>query len=294
MTPDAPVSTWFLAVLRAAMPAVPVIGINLAIIPRFGRRGGTAVGRVFMHIFVINLERDGARRAQILSHLKGLGLDAEVLPAVEGAKLPPEALPAGTHPGLSGGEIGCYLSHVRFWETVVERGLPHAIVLEDDVHCRPDMLNVAEEAIATGLPFDALRLSALRPIHGKLLATLSNGVRLVLPTKNPSGTQGYLVSLEGARRLLEQLSVPRCPIDNALDLYWKYGLRIPLVSPSVVEEDASLASTIVGRYGMNERKTVFRHLARVARAERRKWTVFFMARRLKASLRAAGRGRGVS
>lgn len=247
-----------------------------------------------MHIFVINLERDAVRRAQILDHLRGLGLDAEIVPAVEGAKVSPEALPAGTHPGLSGGEIGCYLSHVRFWETVVERGLPHAIVLEDDVHCRPDMLRVAEEAIATGLPFDALRLSALKPIRGQRLATLSGGFKIILPTKNPSGTQGYLVSLEGARRLLEHLSVPHCPIDNALDLYWKYGLRIPLVSPSVVEEDASLASTIVGRYGTGERKTVFSHLARVARAERRKWTVFLMARSLRASLRAAGQRGGAS
>ena len=90
-----------------------------------------------MKIFVLNLERAVERRQSMLQHLSGLGIEAEILPAVEGARLPPSSLPAGTDPRLSPGEVGCYLSHVRFWEIVVERGLEHAIVLEDDVLCSP-------------------------------------------------------------------------------------------------------------------------------------------------------------
>lgn len=247
-----------------------------------------------MHIFVINLERAAERRAYILDHLGKLGLAAEILPAVEGARVPREELPEGTHPGLSPGEIGCYLSHVRFWQIVVDRGLEHAIVLEDDVRCQPGLIKVVNEAIAAGLPFDALRLSALRPIRGQHLVTLPGGVEIILPSKNPSGTQGYLVTQAGARRLLERLSVPRRPIDDALDLYWKFGLSIPLISPSMVEEDPGIASTIAGRQGSGGSGGLFRHLARVARAERRKWVVFFMARRLRASLRSVAGTRGES
>ena len=237
-----------------------------------------------MHIFIINLERAAERRETILRHLRGLGLEAEILPAVEGAHLPPGSLPQGTHPGLSPGEIGCYLSHVRFWETVVARRLPHAIVLEDDVLCSPSLMRVATETAALGLPLDALRLSALRPIRGLPIATLSGGERLILPTKNPSGTQGYMVSLAGAQRLLEALSVPRCPIDAALDAYWKHGLRVPLVSPSVVTEDASVASTISGRFGTHRSNRFVQHIARVAQSQRRKLTVFLMARQLRRRL----------
>lgn len=238
-----------------------------------------------MDIFVINMERATERREHILAHLRDLGLKAEILPAVEGARVLPEALPPGTHPDLSAGEIGCYLSHVRFWETVVARGLDHAIVLEDDVRCSPNLMEIVHQVLASGVPFDAVRLSALRPIRGEPLAILPGGARIVLPTKNPSGTQGYLVSQTGARRMLQRLNTLSCPIDDTLDLYWRHGLRIPVLTPTVVEEDPNLASTIVGRYGSSDRKTFLRHLARVAMSQRRKLTVKLMARQLRAEMR---------
>jgi glycosyl transferase family 25 len=235
-----------------------------------------------MKIFVLNLERATGRRALMLARLQDAGLQAEILPAVEGLQVDRASLPAGTEPGLSAGEIGCYLSHLRFWETVVERGLDHAILLEDDVIVRPELLRVAGEIAELDLPFDAVRLSALEPVRGIPVAMLSGGTRLVLPNKNPSGAQGYLVSLAGAKRLLARLAVPRQPVDDAFDAYWKYGLCIPVVFPCLVEEDRSMDSTIgSGRFGGGQRKSLRRHLARVAEAQRRKITVFLMARRLR-------------
>lgn len=235
-----------------------------------------------MKIFVLNLARATQRRALMESRLAELGLEGEILPAIEGAHIPPAELPAGTEPGLSPGEIGCYLSHVRFWQTVVERKLPHAMILEDDVILDPQLMEVADEIAALDLPCEAVRLSSIQPVRGLPVAALSGGRRLILPNKNPSGTQGYLVSLAGARRLLASLSIPKMPIDNALDAYWKQGLAIPVVFPCVVREDPAVASDIVGRYRSDERKTLGRHLARVFEAQRRKITVFLLARRVRA------------
>lgn len=241
-----------------------------------------------MKIFVVNLERAADRREAILRHLGELGLEAEILPAVEGVKVDRATLGPGAEPGLSNGEVGCYLSHLRFWQIVVERRLPHAIVLEDDVVCSPSLMRVAREAAALMPPFDAVRLSALQPIRGIPVATLSGGEQLILPTKHPSGTQGYMVSLEGARRLLAAIPVPKSPIDDTLDRYWKYGLCVPVLSPSVVVEDASIASSIGARFGSKGADSVARrltrHFARVAEAERRKISVFLMARWIRAKL----------
>lgn len=241
-----------------------------------------------MKIFVINLERAADRRVAILRHLHELGLEAEILPAVEGVKVDRATLGPGAEPGLSNGEVGCYLSHLRFWQIVVERKLPNAIVLEDDVICSPALARVADEIAALDLPFDAVRLSALQPIRGIPLLSLSSGEKLILPNKHPSGTQGYLVSLAGARRLLAALAVPKGPIDDTLDRYWKYGLCVPVLSPSVVVEDARLQSSIGARFGnaaaRHPLQRLSRHLGRIAEAERRKLAVFLMARRLRARL----------
>jgi hypothetical protein len=163
-----------------------------------------------MKIFVINMARATERRT-ILRHLDELGLEAEIPPAVEGAKIERSTLGPDAEPGLSAGEIGCYLSHIRFWQIVVERELEHAIVLEDDVICDPAMMTVAEEIASLKLPVDAVRLSALQPIRGRTIARLSGGHSLLLPNKNPSGTQGYMVSLQGPATCCRCCRCPSSP-----------------------------------------------------------------------------------
>ena len=242
-----------------------------------------------MKIFVLNLDRAKERRSVMVGRLAAAGLEAEFLPAVDGRLIDRATLPAGTETRLLPGEIGCYLSHLRFLQVVVERGLEHAIVLEDDVTISPDLLQVSAEVIAAGMQWDAVRLSALKPVRGIAVAELSHGRRLVLPNKSPSGAQAYLVSLAGARRLLDRLSVPRQAIDTALDAYWKSGLCIPIVTPCPVEEDELQPSTITAndaaRLASAEPKTALRHWARVAEAQRRKITVYLMARKTKAARR---------
>lgn len=39
---------------------------------------------------------------------------------------------------LSRGEIGCLLSHIKAWQTLIASTLPCAVILEDDVHLAPD------------------------------------------------------------------------------------------------------------------------------------------------------------
>lgn len=235
-----------------------------------------------MKVFVLNLERAAERRTTMLTHLQDRALDAEILSAVEGTRVDRTRLPAGTRASLSAGEIGCYLSHLHAWETVVRRGLDYAIVLEDDVIVSPELKRAAAEIAALDLPFDAVRLSALKPVRGIPVASLSDGSRLVLPNKNPSGAQGYLVSQAGAKRLLAKLAVPDKPVDDAFDEYWKHGLCIPVLHPCLVEEDQSLASTIGYRADSHTPKSLLRHLTRVAQAQRRKLAVFLIALRLRA------------
>lgn len=232
-------------------------------------------------IFILNLERAPRRRRIMLDRLAALGLEGEILTAVDGRKLTGADLPPGTEPGLTPGEIGCYLSHVGSWKTVVRRGLSHAVILEDDVILSPKLVELVGEIIALGIPFDAVRLSALFPVRGIPVASLSGTARLVLTTKPPSGAQGYLVTLEGARRLLAKLSVPKMPVDVAFDRYWKYGLRMPLLFPAVVEEDKALESTIVTRIRHTRRETISQRLSHLVEKRIRKVAAFFMARRLR-------------
>jgi glycosyl transferase family 25 len=234
-----------------------------------------------MKIFLLNLERAPQRREIMLERLSALGLEAELLSAVDGIMLDAADLPPGTEPGLSPGEIGCYLSHVNFWKTIIQRQLPHAIIIEDDVIISPGLMPAVEEILALPMPFDAVRLSALFPIRGIPVASLSGNAQLVLTTKPPGGCQCYLVSNDGARKMLSKLAVPKQPIDVAYDRYWMYGLCMPVLSPPVTEEDKSLESTIASRIRDTYRETAIRRMAHLAEKRVRKVAAFFMARKLR-------------
>ncbi len=83
--------------------------------------------------FVIHLARAEGRRAQVEKLLKGTPYPARVLNAVDGALVPeternasisekPLFAPAYPFP-LSSGEYGCFQSHRRAWQMILDEGL---------------------------------------------------------------------------------------------------------------------------------------------------------------------------
>eukprot|EP00965_Chrysotila_dentata_P160778 5309267-Pleurochrysis_carterae.AAC.1 len=85
--------------------------------------------------------------AQLRQH----GLSGRRVEAVDGRSLSNNDLrrvstPLATHL-LPRGVIGCFLSHVLFWELVVERGHECAIVLEDDCELQPDFASAVAETV---------------------------------------------------------------------------------------------------------------------------------------------------
>lgn len=102
-----------------------------------------------MQIFVINLEKDKERFAQIAASLNEYKLPFERIEAVYGASINREEDPSiftgkewlVRHNCLSStklvgnltdGELGCALSHIKVYKEIVARNLPGAIILEDD------------------------------------------------------------------------------------------------------------------------------------------------------------------
>jgi glycosyl transferase family 25 len=204
-----------------------------------------------LHVLVINLERSADRRAAITSRLAVHGLVPEFFAATDGRLLDPARLAQLAGPqGLSPGEIGTYLSHVGAWRRIVDRGWDAALILEDDAVFTAELPAVLASLTPVVLArFDVVRLASLMKQVGKPLDALTGQHTLVLPTKNPSGLQGYVVTARGARRLLEEMGTPRVAIDTAMDRVWQRHVDVVLVVPPVVYEDSSLPSltTSTGR-----------------------------------------------
>ena len=101
-------------------------------------------------VFVISLERSVERRRRVAEMLESLKVKFTIFPAIDGSALSPQELElyssdlavkkAGRE--LVAGEIGCYLSHLRLWESIGETGIQNALILEDDAEIGSAAVNI--------------------------------------------------------------------------------------------------------------------------------------------------------
>jgi GR25 family glycosyltransferase involved in LPS biosynthesis len=152
--------------------------------------------------------------AEISEHLVSMQTSFERWPATDGAAFRASA-DASTNIEIrgfgpwAGGEIGCGVSHIRIWQRIVEQEIPWAIVLEDDARlCAPLPTDIRD----WDLPSDAdIVLLNDRSLPGPALHL---GRRFsYAEVAGGAGTDGYLVSYAGAKKLL---AVTR-PLSNPLD-----------------------------------------------------------------------------
>lgn len=201
-----------------------------------------------MHIFVINLEKDLARRESISGQLEALGLTYEMVPAVYGAGLSVENRSnlyddhkAKLHRSrsLTPAEIGCALSHLRAYRTMIERGIDCALILEDDVTL-PTGLKLFLDECARWMDSKTPSVWLLSPAEGD--KTFTNPITVatshhLLPYRSGFYASSYLVTLPAAQALLAELY----PVSDVADCWQRlHRYRVVdlfVVSPPLIEQN---------------------------------------------------------
>ncbi|WP_138469458.1 glycosyltransferase family 25 protein [Poseidonocella sp. HB161398] len=183
-----------------------------------------------LHVQVINLEGSRDRLAAASAHLEAAGLEFERCPAFDGRGKAPRELP-GYYPPLdtlwngtrlSGGEVGCYLSHLDAARRFLESGKSYGLVFEDDMHLTPAFPAVLEALLSE---LDAGRLPGWRLINlgatvkpnfrrSKWPLATEDGIELCDCFDFPLFMHGLLWSREGAERFLRRGSLILGTVDN--------------------------------------------------------------------------------
>jgi glycosyl transferase family 25 len=197
-----------------------------------------------MEVFVINLDGSKDRLENITSELNKISLGFTRVPAVNGSLL--DASELNRHycaalnrkmyrRPLSRGEIGCYLSHRRCWQHIIDKKLPVALILEDDAALDCELPNVLSLIEQISIKWDLIKLCE-PPKPKKILssAPLNDHFDLCQYKKIPSRATGYLVSNEGATKLLQARNVFARPVDDDIQFYWEYSGVVFGVEPSPV------------------------------------------------------------
>ncbi|XP_055534935.1 glycosyltransferase 25 family member [Wyeomyia smithii] len=184
------------------------------------------------NIIMINLERRPERREKMINNFDQLGLEVEYFPAVDGKQLNDERLrdigieflPGYADPyhqrPMTMGEIGCFLSHYYIWKKMIELQQKEVLILEDDIRFEPyfkkRLYHLLEEARSIG-GWDLIYLGRKRLQENDEKWVV--GSKTMVKAGYSYWTLGYLISLQGAQKLLFEKPLTKLvPVDEYLPI----------------------------------------------------------------------------
>jgi hypothetical protein len=174
-------------------------------------------------IFVISLARAPDRREAISEHLRSLGLEFEIVEAVDGAQLSDSDCISLLAKNVTyiRGVIGCYLSHIRLYERIIQDNIDIALILEDDARLNPDIIPAIRNGIGyTSFDYcllDCDDVSETTPVFYDLETRqiLTPGFPVYETNVGPALLHAYLMTNEGAKNRVAHA----WPIYKPVDIY---------------------------------------------------------------------------
>jgi hypothetical protein len=184
---------------------------------RLGREGGsiwetacsnilnTDIGNIQTG-WVINLKRRPERWNQTRQRLENIGIQAERWDATDSEDPGFADVHKSFETNISPGEMACSISHRSLWKHLLDKGVPHALIFEDDILFAPGVtLEEIENTINTCRGFNIIYLGYCG---------------LALPKSNEGSVIGgaacahaYVVSRAGMAALMEIPVTHKIPID---------------------------------------------------------------------------------
>ncbi len=216
-------------------------------------------------IYVINMKCCKDRWLETQNKLNTLNINAQRFDATIGRELSeqeikiwycPKKNNKQYHRDLTSGEIGCYISHMRVWQKIVDEALPMCVILEDDLSIQSSFSRIIEAAEKLQ-NWDFIKLSDSRNLAFVDTQSLESKFVLGNYLKAPSGAQGYMLSLEGAKKLLRRKPFFR-PVDVDMQFHSEIGLNMIGIKPYPVATSGQFESEIArANSGRHSNKSTF-------------------------------------
>lgn len=209
--------------------------------------------------YLINLDSSVERLQQADAELRKHNIEYERISAVDGRQLDVktysnyDSVQANKLMGrdLLGGEIGCYLSHLRCIERFLASESDYVVVLEDDLEITSNIHSALEAGIgwlAQNQPH--WYLINICSHKRKISRTLNHFDKhdLLKAYYFPVLTLGLVWSRQGAQNFINQFSKINMPIDVTLQSWLTnnshgYSFYPPLMQPNGAESDIAQAIT---------------------------------------------------
>lgn len=203
---------------------------------------------------VVTLRRCTSRAVNVMAIQQSCPLTCELWEATDGALLDTQTVAQFYQPklhrphypfALRPGEIGCFLSHRRIWQYMVDNKIDRMLIVEDDVSFLPNFAASLQQSIEQAVDGSYVQFQ-VRQLKQELAAPIHSPM-LHQPTLAPLRTSAQLVTLGAAEKLLRFTQQFDRPIDAAIQLTWLHGANVLVSLPrSLIEVSADLGGSTIG------------------------------------------------
>lgn len=207
-------------------------------------------------VYAINLARSRDRWERLKASAELCDIELRRVEAVEGKLLSGDELADFNEAGfrrLHGkiampAEIGCYFSHIRALQAIIDAPEPFAVIVEDDVSFTPTFSQLVRRLTHISgwdvVKFVNHRTAAFRVFH-EVDADFAIGRCLHGPL---GSSAAYMVTKEGAAKLLAAIRPMRLPYDVALERGWAGSYEIFTTDkPAIDFSDVAVSTIAQGR-----------------------------------------------
>ncbi|OHU85436.1 MULTISPECIES: glycosyltransferase family 25 protein [Pseudoalteromonas] len=206
-------------------------------------------------IFLINLDQSPDRLEKCNLRLAPFAINFERISAVMGTDVDEQTLAKFYSPTLNvkqyhrplgPGEIGCYMSHLKVLQHIVDNNIAYAVILEDDFKIVGDLNAAIDSLKDIDFEWDMIKLAEYgnreRPTAYEF--AINDVYSLRIQKKVSAGTCAQAVSLSGAKKIL-QSSIPfGRPVDTDYQHWWEKSIEVFTLSPCPIRQDLEFKSTI--------------------------------------------------
>lgn len=200
-------------------------------------------------IFVINMKKDTDRKKYMEQLSEEYGLFFKFIEAIDGKNLNEKGISKAYNKEksiralgreMTKSEIGCALSHLSVYKQMIDQNIEIAIVFEDDIQIEKGFTSIMNTIKKLPSDWELVLLGYHRGgvEHKKTISSsrykrkITDKYTLVRLIRLGLGSYGYLINLQGAKKLVKQLETIKKPIDNytGSDTY----VNLYAISPRVI------------------------------------------------------------
>jgi len=210
--------------------------------------------------YVINLADNTERMARSSAQFKAQGMTLHRVDGVNGWAMSDDEIARVYDPVLNRRrakhplvrpEIGCYLSHIKAWETIASGEAEGGFIFEDDFKA-DDTLADALGALSGDTGWDMVKLYSLDPDVELLDPRPLGRFTIGIPYRVPTCLIGYGLTKAAAQHLVDTAFPIVRPVDEDQKFFWETGLKVALIAPQPISVGDQ--QTVTGTIGQSRRK----------------------------------------